>query len=66
MELNGELHAPTTLPEGKPIVHYMASHMLNVKLSPCFNWAPHNEGVLGEWRYSSTHSSSRTRWRWVV
>jgi hypothetical protein len=26
------------------------------KLSLCFNWAPHHEGVLGEWRYSSTHS----------
>jgi len=22
----------------------------------CFNWAPRHEGVLGEWRYSSTHS----------
>jgi hypothetical protein len=21
-----------------------------------FNWAPHHEGVLGEWSYSSTHS----------
>jgi hypothetical protein len=21
-----------------------------------FNWAPLHEGVLGEWRYSSTHS----------
>jgi hypothetical protein len=25
-------------------------------LSLCFNWAPRHEGVLGEWRYSSTHS----------
>jgi hypothetical protein len=25
-------------------------------LSLCFNRAPHHEGVLGEWRYSSTHS----------
>jgi len=24
-----------------------------------FNWAPHNGGVLGEWRYSSTHSWPR-------
>jgi hypothetical protein len=24
--------------------------------SLCFNWAPRHEGVLGEWRYSSTHS----------
>jgi hypothetical protein len=27
-----------------------------IKLSLCFNWAPRHEGVLGEWRYSSTHS----------
>jgi hypothetical protein len=27
-----------------------------VNLSLCFNWAPRHEGVLGEWRYSSTHS----------
>jgi hypothetical protein len=30
--------------------------MVKVKLSMCFNWAPRHEGVLGEWRYSSTHS----------
>jgi hypothetical protein len=29
---------------------------VKVKLSLCFNWAPCCEGVLGEWRYSSTHS----------
>jgi hypothetical protein len=29
---------------------------LKVKVSLCFNWAPRQEGVLGEWRYSSTHS----------
>jgi len=28
----------------------------SVKFSLCFNWAPRHEGVLGEWRYSSTHS----------
>jgi hypothetical protein len=27
-----------------------------VKLSLCFSWAPRHEGVLGEWRYSSSHS----------
>jgi hypothetical protein len=27
-----------------------------VKLSLCFDWAPRHWGVLGEWRYSSTHS----------
>jgi hypothetical protein len=26
------------------------------KLSLCFNWTPRHEGLLGEWRYSSTHS----------
>jgi hypothetical protein len=26
------------------------------KVVLCFNWAPCHEGVLGEWRYSSTHS----------
>jgi hypothetical protein len=30
---------------------------LKVKLSLCFNRAPRHEGVLGEWRYSSTHST---------
>jgi hypothetical protein len=30
--------------------------VLKVKLSLCFNKAPRHEGVLGEWRYSSTHS----------
>jgi hypothetical protein len=27
-----------------------------VNLSLCFNWAPRHEGVLGKWRYNSTHS----------
>jgi hypothetical protein len=27
-----------------------------IKLSLCFNWAPHHEGVVGEWRCSSIHS----------
>jgi hypothetical protein len=41
---------------------FIQRHTLNwvgckVKLSLCFlNWAPHHEGVLEEWRYSSTHS----------
>jgi hypothetical protein len=26
------------------------------ELSLCFNWEPHQEGVLGEWRYNHTHS----------
>jgi hypothetical protein len=30
--------------------------MYKVKLSRFFNWAPRHEGVLGEWRYISTHS----------
>jgi hypothetical protein len=29
---------------------------VKVKLSLCFNWTPRHEGVLGEWKYSSTHS----------
>jgi hypothetical protein len=29
---------------------------VKVELSLCFNWAPHYEGSLGEWRYSSIHS----------
>jgi len=29
-------------------------------LSLCFDWAPRHEGVLGEWRYSSTHSLTPT------
>jgi hypothetical protein len=29
---------------------------VKVKLSLCFNWAPRYEGVLGEWKYISTHS----------
>jgi hypothetical protein len=30
---------------------------VKVKLFMCFNWAPHHQGVLEEWRrYSSTHS----------
>jgi hypothetical protein len=33
---------------------------VKVKLSMCFNWAPRHGGVLGEWRYSSTHSLTST------
>jgi hypothetical protein len=29
---------------------------VKVKLSLCCNWAPRHEGLLGEWRYSSTNS----------
>jgi hypothetical protein len=32
---------------------------VKLKLSLCFNWAPRHGGVLGEWRYSSTHSWPR-------
>jgi hypothetical protein len=28
---------------------------VKVKLSLCFYWTPYHEGVLGEWRYSSTY-----------
>jgi hypothetical protein len=33
--------------------------LVKIKLSPCLNWAPRHEGVLGEWRYSFTHSWRR-------
>jgi hypothetical protein len=29
---------------------------VKVKLPLCFNWAPRHKGIVGEWRYSSTHS----------
>jgi hypothetical protein len=29
---------------------------VKVKLSLCFTWTPRHVGVLGEWKYSSTHS----------
>jgi hypothetical protein len=34
--------------------------MVSLLLSPCAppNWAPRHEGVLGEWRFGSTHSLS--------
>jgi hypothetical protein len=35
---------------------FLITSEVKVKLSLCFNWAPCNEGVLGEWRYSSTYS----------
>jgi hypothetical protein len=39
---------------------------LKVKLPLCFNWSPRHEGVLGEWRYSFTHSltSALDRGEW--
>jgi hypothetical protein len=33
--------------------------MVKVKLPLCFNLAPHHEGVLEEWMYSSMHSWPR-------
>jgi hypothetical protein len=29
---------------------------VKVKLSLCFNWTPRPKGILGEWKYSVTHS----------
>jgi hypothetical protein len=29
---------------------------VKLKLPLCFSWAPRHDGLLGEWRYSSTHS----------
>jgi hypothetical protein len=39
----------------KLLMHYSIKRV-KVKLSLCFNWAPCHESILGEWRYSSTHS----------
>jgi hypothetical protein len=38
------------------IKEYNVKGKVKVKVSLCFNWVPRHEGVLGEWRYSSTHS----------
>jgi hypothetical protein len=40
----------------KCILHIGWSYCPVLKLSLCFKWAPLHEGVLGEWKYSSTHS----------
>jgi hypothetical protein len=48
-------------------VHWLSlSYTVKVEISPCFNWAPRYEGVLGEWSYSSTHSltSALDRGEW--
>jgi len=37
-----------------------------VKFVPVLNQVPHNEDVLGEWRYIFTHFSLGTRRRWVI
>jgi hypothetical protein len=39
-----------------PYTTHLHDSLIKVKLSLCFNWAPSHEDVLGEWRYSSTHS----------
>jgi hypothetical protein len=38
------------------LLSFITMVKVKVTLSLCFNWAPRHEGVLGEWRYSSTHS----------
>jgi hypothetical protein len=35
---------------------YSSTGKVKGKVFPVLNWAPRHEGVLGEWRYSSTHS----------
>jgi hypothetical protein len=51
MEVSAQLHAPATLPPRKePPVK------VKVKSLCFFNWAPRHGGILGEWRYSATHS----------
>jgi hypothetical protein len=42
------------------VMFKLTSLKAKVKLSLCFNWAPRNEDVLGEWKYSSTHSLTLT------
>jgi hypothetical protein len=42
-----------TIKFSKNILHPAVKKL---KLSLCFSWAPRHEGVLGEWRYRSTHS----------
>jgi hypothetical protein len=37
------------------ILYFMNGVKVKVK-STCFNWAPRHGGVLGEWKYSFTHS----------
>jgi hypothetical protein len=41
---------------------HLYSYKVKVNMSLCFllNWAPDHEGILAEWRYSSTHS-----WPWL-
>jgi hypothetical protein len=67
MEVSGQFHVSAALLPGKePLVptgreagwapEPVWTLWKKVKLSLCFNWSPHHEGVLGEWRYSSTHS----------
>jgi hypothetical protein len=36
-------------------VYYLLTLTVKVKFL-CFNWASRHEGVLGNWKYSSTHS----------
>jgi hypothetical protein len=40
------------------VIYFVIDSVRKVKvnLSLCFNWAPRHEGLLGEWRCSSTHS----------
>jgi hypothetical protein len=38
------------------IVFYFCKVKVTLSLCFSFTWAPRHEGVLGEWRYSSTHS----------
>jgi hypothetical protein len=51
LQLQFEIYFGTTISHaGKFMVK------LKVNVSLCFNLAPRHESVLGEWRYSSTHS----------
>jgi len=35
---------------------FQVGKWIYIFLHLCFNWAPHHEDILGEWRYSSPHS----------
>jgi hypothetical protein len=51
------LHCLSLLPHTPKLNSLCRKRAISViKVLPVLYWAPHHEGVLGEWRYSSTHS----------
>jgi hypothetical protein len=47
-------------------VSYTDVTQVNLKLSPCFNWAPRHDGILGSGGIAPNILDLGTRWRWVV